>query len=82
MPVVQFQVTEEGGAYLCIARVLVFKESVLAYNPTMNEAEWVSVHGLANDLTWAEERSAAALVNYVLHIPAEAARSQGLGPTK
>ena len=69
----QFQVTEEEGAYLCIVRALVFEGSVLAYNPTMNEVEWVPVHGLANDLTWAEERSAVALANYVLHIPAEAA---------
>ena len=50
MPVAQFQVTEEGGAYLCTARALVFKGSILAYNPTMNAAEWVPVYGLANDL--------------------------------
>ena len=37
----------------------------------MNKAEWVPVHSLANDLTWAEERSAVALVNYVPCIPAE-----------
>ena len=35
----QFQVMEEGGAYLCTVRALVFKGSVLAYNPAMNEAE-------------------------------------------
>ena len=51
--VAQFQVTDEGGPYLCIARALVFEGSVLAYNPAKNEAEWVLVHGLANDLTWA-----------------------------
>ena len=66
----QFWVTEEGGAYLCIARALVFKGSVLTYNPAMNKAEWVPLHGLTNDLTWAEERSAVALVNYVPSIPA------------
>ena len=38
MLVAQFWVTEEGGAYLYIARALVFEGSVLAYNPTMNEA--------------------------------------------
>ena len=70
----QFQVTEEGGAYLCIVRALVFEGSVFAYNPTMYEAEWVPVHGLVNDLTWAEERSALALANYVPCIPAEAAQ--------
>ena len=73
MPVTQYWVTEEGGAYLCVARGLVFEGSVLAYNPTMNEAEWIPVCGLANDLTWAEERPTVALVNYVLHAQAEAA---------
>ena len=79
MPAAQFQVTEEGGAYLCIVRALVFKGSVLVYNPTMNEAEWVPVHGLANDLTWAKERSAVALANYVPCIPVEAAWIARLG---
>ena len=45
----------------------------------MNEAEWVPVCGLANDLTWAEERSAMALANYVPHVPAEAAQIARLG---
>ena len=75
MSAAQFQVTDEGGAYLCIVRALVFKGSVLAYNPAMNEAEWVPVHGLTNDLTWAEERSAMALANYVPRIPVEVART-------
>ena len=79
MPVAQFWVMEEGGAYLCIARALVFEGSVLVYNPAMNKAEWVPVCGLAIDLTWAKERSAVALVNYVPHIPAEAARITRLG---
>ena len=69
----------EGGAYLCTVRALVFEGSILAYNPTMNEAEWVPVCGLANDLCWAEERSAVALMNYVPHAPAEAARIARLG---
>ena len=79
LPVAQFQITEEEGAYLCTARALVFKGSVLAYNPTMNEAEWVPVHDLANDLSWAKERSAVALANYVPHIPAEAVWITRLG---
>ena len=74
MLVAQFWVTEEGGAYLCTARALVFEGSILVYNPAMNEAEWVPVHGLANDLSWAEERSTVTLVNYVPHAPAEAAQ--------
>ena len=69
----QFWVTEEGGAYLCTARALVFEGSILAYNPTLNEAEWVPTHGLANDISWAEERSAVALANYIPCTPAEAA---------
>ena len=72
--VVQLWVMEEGGAYLCTAKALVFEGSVLAYNPAMNEAEWVPVHGLANDLSWAEERSAVVLAKYVQCIPAEVAQ--------
>ena len=79
MPAAQFQVMEEGGAYLCIARALVFKGSVLVYNPAMNEAEWVPVCRLANDLTWAEERSAMALANYVPCVLAEVAQIARLG---
>ena len=79
MPVAQFQVTDKGGAYLCIVRALVFKGSVLAYNPAKNEAEWVPVCGLTNDLTWAKERSAVALANYVPCIPEEAAWITRLG---
>ena len=73
MPTAQFWVTEEGGAYLCVVRGLVFEGSVLAYNPTMNEVEWIPVRSLTNDLTWAKERSAVALANYVPHALAEAA---------
>ena len=72
MPAAQFWVTEERGAYLCTVRALVFEGSILAYNPTMNEAEWVPVCSLANDLSWAKERSTVALANYVPRIPAEA----------
>ena len=79
MLVAQFWVTEEGGAYLCTVRALVFEGSILAYNPALNEAEWVPVHGLANDLSWAEEKSAVALANYVLCTPAEAAWIARLG---
>ena len=57
MPVAQFWVMEEEGAYLCVVRGLVFEGSVLTYNPTMNEVEWIPVHGLA----WAEERSLPGL---------------------
>ena len=79
MLVAQFRVTDKVGTYLCIARALVFEGSVLAYNPAKNKAEWVPVCGLANNLTWAEERSAIALANYVPCIPHEAARIARLG---
>ena len=82
LPVAQFWVMEEGGAYLCTVRALVFKGSVLVYNPTMNEVEWVPVRGLANDLSWAKERSAVALVNYVPHVPAEVAQIARLGASQ
>ena len=74
MAAAQFHVTEERGTYLCTARALVFKGSILIYNPTLNEAEWVPVCSLANDLSWAEERSAMALANYVPCASAEAAQ--------
>ena len=79
MPVAQFRVTDKAGTYLCIVRALVFEGSVLAYNPAKNKAEWIPECGLANDLTWAEERSAVALVNYVQCIPDEAAQIMRLG---
>ena len=75
----QFRVTDEAGTYLCIARALAFEGSILAYNPTKNEVEWVPAQGLTNNLTWAEERSAVALANYVPHIPNEVAWVMGLG---
>ena len=59
------------GAYLCAARALVFEGSVLAYNPARDEVEWVLAHGVTNGLSWAEERSAVALANYVPCIPQE-----------
>ena len=79
MLVAQFWVMDEGGAYLCIARTLVFEGSILAYNPAKNEAKWVPAQGLTNDLTWAKERSAVALANYVPRIPEEAAQVARLG---
>ena len=79
MPAVQFHVTEERGTYLCTMRALVLEGSILMYNPTLNEAEWVPACGLANNLSWAEERSAVALANYVLCAPIEAERIARLG---
>ena len=55
LPAAQFQVTDKTGHYLCMAKALAFESSVLAYNFTCNEAEWVPTWGLANDLTPGEE---------------------------
>ena len=79
MPVMQFIVTDEEGTYLCAAWALVFEGSVLVYNPARDEAEWVPACGIANNLSWVEERSAMALANYVPCIPQEVARIAGLG---
>ena len=78
MLVMQFRVTDEG-TYLCVARALVFEGSVLVYNPTRDEVEWVPTCGITNDLNWAEERSAVALVNYVPCVPKEVACIAELG---
>ena len=67
MPVMEFRITDEEGTYLCAACGLVFEGSVLAYDPTRDEAEWVPAHGVANDLSWAEGRMAVALVNFLPH---------------
>ena len=42
----QFRVTDEEGTYLCAAWALVFEGSVLAYNPTRDEVEWVPACGI------------------------------------
>ena len=78
MPVTQFRVTDEVGTYLCAAQALVFEGSILAYNPTRDEVEWVLACSVANDLSWVEEKSAVALVNYVPCISQEVACIAGL----
>ena len=47
------------------------------YNPTLNEAEWIPVRGLASDLSWGKERSTVALANYVPCMQKEGRESQG-----
>ena len=79
MPATQIRVTDEVGTYLCVAWVLVFEGSILVYNPAWDEAEWVPIRGITNDLSWAEEKSAVVLVNYVPCIPQEVARIARLG---
>ena len=76
---VQLRATNEVGTYFCVAQALVFEGSILAYNPARDEVQWVPMHGLANDLTWAEERSAVALVNYMPCVSQEVAQIARLG---
>ena len=45
----------------------------------LNEDEWIPVRGLANDLSWGEERSAVALANYILCTQKEGKRIARLG---
>ena len=78
MLVTQFRVTDEAGTYLCVVRALVFEGSILAYNPTRDEVEWVPACGITNDLSWAEEKSAMALANYVPRVSQEVAHRAGL----
>ena len=79
MPVTEFRVTDEEGTYLCAACGLIFKGRILVYDPARDQAEWVPTHGVANDLSWVEERMAVALVNFVPHAGQEADRIAELG---
>ena len=79
MPVMEFRVTDKEGAYLCMAWALIFEGSILAYNPTRDEVEWVPAHGVTNNLSWAEEKMAVALANFVPHTPQEVDRIAELG---
>ena len=78
MPATQFRVTDEEGTYLCAVWALVFEGNILAYNPARDKAEWVPTCGIANNLSWAEEKSAVALANFVPRISQEAACIAGL----
>ena len=69
MPVMEFWVMDEEGTYLCVAWVLIFEGSILAYNPARDEVEWVPTCSITNDLSWVEERSAFTLANFFPHAP-------------
>ena len=79
MQATEFRVTDKEGTYLCVAWALVFEGSILVYNPTRDKAEWVPAHGVTNDLSWVEERSAVALANYVPCVLQEVDRITELG---
>ena len=80
MPAMEFRVTDEKGTYLCTARGLIFKGSILVYNPTRDEVEWVPACGVAKDLSWAEEGMVVALANFVPCTPKRQTTSQSSGP--
>ena len=67
MPPTQFCISTLGRAFICFARALVFEGSALVYDPTTNQAKWVPVRGMVDDLSPTGERSALALCNLVLH---------------
>ena len=79
MPAMKFRVTDEEGTYLCAARGLIFEGSILAYNPTRDEGECIPACRVANDLSWAEERMAVTLANFVPRAGQEADRIVELG---
>ena len=73
MPAMEFRVTDEEGAYLCVVWTLILEGSILVYNPAREEVEWVSACSIINNLSWVEERLAIALANFMPHAPCEAA---------
>ena len=79
MPAMEFRVTDEEGSYLCVVWGLIFEGSILAYNAARDEVEWVPAHGVANDLSWVEERMAVVLANFVPCVPQWADRVAELG---
>ena len=79
MPVIEFQVKDEEGMYLYAVRALIFEGSILVYNPTRDEVEWVPACSIANDLSWVQERLVVVLANFVPRTPYEMARIVGLG---
>ena len=79
MPAREFRVADEEGTHLCEAHALIFEGSVLAYDPTMDEAKWVPTCRVANNLSWAEERMVVTLANFAPHTSREADHITELG---
>ena len=80
MPAAQFWVTDEGGAYLCIMRALVFEGSVLAYNPA--KQSWFQCMASPMILPW--QRRGLLWPWQIMYCASlkRQPRSQDLGPTK
>ena len=64
LAVAQFWVTDKVGNYLCMARALVFEGSILAYNPTHNEAEWIPARAWL--MTWHLARKSQPLPSPIM----------------
>ena len=79
MPATEFRVTDEEGTHLCKVHTLIFEGSILAYDPAMDEAEWVPTRRVTNNLSQVEERMAVTLANFVPCTPHEADHIAELG---
>ena len=65
LPTTQFPINQPTGEFVCMARGLLFEDSILIYDPTCNEAEWIPVRGMEEDLSQVEEASTRELSNMV-----------------
>ena len=80
LPSMQFHISQPNGDFVCMVRGLLFEGNVLAYDRISNEAEWVPVQGMAEDLSQAEEASTRELSTMVpLYSTKEAQRLDQLG---
>ena len=62
-PPLRFHVTDSNREFICVARGLLFKGSILAYDSATNGAEWISVRGTINDLSPVKDASTQELSN-------------------
>ena len=46
-----FHITDSEGLFIFLARGLVLEGSMLAYNLSSNEVEWIAVRGTSSDLS-------------------------------
>ena len=74
LPSLHFCISEPVGDFICMVQGLLFKGSVLAYDPTTNGVEWIPMWGSASDRSPAEEVSTQELSNIVLHDPVRSCR--------
>ena len=71
LPPLPFFISGPNGEFICIAWGLLFKGSVLAYDPATNGAKWVPVWGTTSNLSPLEEASTWELSNIVIQDPPE-----------